>query len=390
MKVKGFLTDVGGASRVTKAREEKYNNASSVPSPYDPIGNTAKLLHPGMIEMKLTEIKEASPTAKTFRFEAEHIPYFKAGQFMTIQIKDGNSLTTRPYSISSAPYETRGEHPFVEITVRRKKANAYVSDILLDQVKAGETYLCEVGLGEFHHDAIRDSRYITALAGGSGITPFISMAKEIRYGRLDADLTILYGSVDENDIILKDELDALISDHVHVIHVLSGDNPDWKGEKGFLSAEIIKKYAHEDSTFMICGPWPMHNFLRKELAKLNVPARRIRYDAPGQPEDISKEEGYPIETKDQTFRLCVKQGIHESVIDAKANESIATALERAGLKIHTACRSGACGVCRIKVLNGEYYVNPNHDGRRGADIDFNYVHACSTYPLSDMTVKINI
>ena len=390
MKVKGFLTDVGGASRVTKAREEKFSNASSVPSPYDPIGNTAKLLHPGLIEMKLTEIKEASPTAKTFRFEAEHIPYFKAGQFMTVQIKDGNSLTTRPYSISSAPYETRGEHPFVEITVRRKKANAYISDILLDQVKAGETYLCEVGLGEFHHDAIRDSRYITALAGGSGITPFISMAKEIRYGRLDADLTILYGSVDENDIILKDELDALISDHVHVVHVLSGDNPEWKGEKGFLSAEIIKKYAHEDSTFMICGPWPMHGFLKKELAKLNVPARRIRYDAPGQPEDISKEEGYPIETKDQTFRLCVRQGIHETVIDAKADESIATALERAGLKIHTACRSGVCGVCRIKVLNGEYYVNPNHDGRRGADIDFNYVHACSTYPLSDLTVKINI
>jgi ferredoxin-NADP reductase len=390
MKVKGFLADVGGASRVTKAREEKYNNASSVPSPYDPIGNTAKLLHPGLIEMKLTEIKEASPTAKTFRFEAEHIPYFKAGQFMTIQIKDGNSLTTRPYSISSAPYETRGEHPFVEITVRRKKANAYISDILLDQVKAGETYLCEVGLGEFHHDAIRDSRYITALAGGSGITPFVSMAKEIRYGKLDADLTILYGSVDENDIILKDELDALISDHVHVIHVLSGDNPDWKGEKGFLSAEIIQKYAHEDSTFMICGPWPMHGFLKKELAKLNVPARRIRYDAPGQPEDISKEEGYPVDAKAQTFRLCVRQGIHETVIDAKADESIATALERAGLKIHTACRSGACGVCRIKVLNGEYYVNPNHDGRRGADIDFNYVHACSTYPLSDMTVKINI
>jgi ferredoxin-NADP reductase len=390
MKVKGFLADVGGASRVTKAREEKYNNASSVPSPYDPIGNTAKLLHPGLIEMKMTEIKEASPTAKTFRFEAEHIPYFKAGQFMTIQIKDGNSLTTRPYSISSAPYETRGEHPFVEITVRRKKANAYISDILLDQVKAGETYLCEVGLGEFHHDAIRDSRYITALAGGSGITPFVSMAKEIRYGKLDADLTILYGSVDENDIILKDELDALISDHVHVVHVLSGDNPEWKGEKGFLSAEIIKKYAHEDSTFMICGPWPMHDFLRKELAKLNVQARRIRYDAPGQPEDISKEEGYPIETKDQTFRLCVRQGIHETVIDAKADESMATALERAGLKIHTACRSGACGVCRIKGLNGEYYVNPNHDGRRGADIDFNYVHACSTYPLSDMTVKINI
>jgi ferredoxin len=82
---------------------------------------------------------------------------------------------------------------------------------------------------------------------------------------------------------------------------------------------------------------------------------------------------------------------NESADDTeKASESIAAALERAGLRIHTACRSGSCGVCRIKVISGEYYVNPENDGRRGADKDFNYVHACSTYPLSDLCIKLNI
>jgi ferredoxin len=86
----------------------------------------------------------------------------------------------------------------------------------------------------------------------------------------------------------------------------------------------------------------------------------------------------------------VKQGIHETVIDAEASESIAVALERASLPIHTRCRSGSCGVCRIKVLDGKYYVRPVNDGRRAEDKEFNYVHACSCYPLSDMTVRINI
>ena len=49
MKVKGFLKDVGGASRVTKVRQEKFDQASSSPNPYDPIGAVARALHPGFM-----------------------------------------------------------------------------------------------------------------------------------------------------------------------------------------------------------------------------------------------------------------------------------------------------------------------------------------------------
>lgn len=389
MKVKGFLKDVGGASRVTKVRQEKFDQASSSPNPYDPIGAVARALHPGLMQLKVTEIREISKDAKTIRFEAPHLPYFYAGQFMTVVLHIGDSIVTRPYSISSSPFQTRGTHPFVEITVGRPRENGFVADYLLDEVRVGDVYQGEVGLGEFHVDAIRDSKHIVGIVGGSGITPFLSMAREIAQGKADYDLTILFGSNTEEEIFLREDLEKCACDRVKIVHVLSGDCPKWKGEKGFINADIIKKYSPEDATYFVCGPQVMYDFVKGELAKLNVPERRIRLEVFGQANEIVKL-GYPEELADKVFQLTVLQGIHETVIPATGKESLAVALERAGLRIHTACRSGSCGFCRIQVLEGDYFVSPHNDGRRGADKDFNYVHACATYPTSDMKIRINI
>ena len=390
MKVKGFLKDVGGASRVTKRRQQVFNEASSKPNPYDPIGALARKLHPGFINLKVIEIKDASPTARTITFSAPELPYFMAGQFMTLVLTIGESLVTRPYSISSAPYQTRGDHPIVEITVRKPRENGFVADYLYDNAKVGDEFRGEVGLGQFHYDAIRDAKNVVALAGGSGITPFVSMAREIRFGKLDMNLTILFGSVNEDDIILRKELEECVCEKVKVVHVLSGENPKWKGEKGFLSAELIKKYSSEDTTYFVCGPQVMYDFVAKALEELKVPARRIRFEVFGTPRDITKMEGYPVELAGKNFNIAVFRGVKEDVIPARSDEPIAVALERAGIKIHTACRSGACGFCRIKILEGDFYVNPVGDGRRAADKDFGYVHSCATYPLGDLKIKINI
>lgn len=392
MKIKSFFQDILGSARVTKRRSEAIKRASDIPDGTDPIGDVARLLHPGKFNLKIVSIRDASKSAKTFTFESEtgHIPYFKAGQFLTLEFHIGKSLVTRPYSISSAPYQTRGEHPIVEITVRKSKGDGFISDYLYHEAKIGDVFLSEVGLGQFFYEPLRDAGHVLALAGGSGITPFVSMAKEIKNGKLDVDLTILYGSVSEDDIILKDELDACLCDKVHVIHVLSGDNPDWKGEKGLLDAKLIKKYSSRDTSYFICGPQAMYTFLQGELKKLEVPERRIRFEVFGQPKDVTKMEGYPKEKKDKVYEITICRGIKEDVISARADEPIAVSLERAGMKIHTACRSGSCGFCRIKVLEGKYFVCKVGDGRRAADKDFDYVHACSTYPISDMKIRINI
>ena len=394
MKVKGFLKDVGGASRVTKARLAAFENASPVAVTDDPIGNVAREWHPGKLDLVVTDVRPASKTAATVRFERQDgkkLPPFYAGQFMVLDFPIGESLISRPYSISSAPYQARlDEHAFVEITVRRSKGDGFICDYINDSVKVGDAFRGMIGCGQFYYEPLRDAKHVVALAGGVGITPFASMAREIAHGTLDFDLTILYGSVSSDDITLKDELDRLHSDKLHIVHVLSGDEPDWQGERGFLTAELIQKYSADDTTYFICGPQVMYKFLRGELAKLNPPQRRVRFEVFGQAKDITAFEGYPQEVKDKTFNLTVVRGVHEDVIPAKATESLVVALERAGIRIETGCRSGECGFCRTKVLSGSVYVCPEGDGRRGADKDFGYVHACAAYPTSDVKIKIPI
>ena len=393
MKVKGFLKDVGGASRVTKARLSAFETASATPEKVDPIGNVAREWHPGKLDLVVKEIYSVSPTAKTVRFEkvgGGKLPPFYAGQFVSLDFEIDGRIISRPYSISSAPFEARRDPGYIEITVRRSKGDGFIADFVNDGLQIGTVIKGNIGLGQFYYEPLRDAHHIMALAGGVGITPFASMAKEIANGTMDAELTILYGSVSSNDIILKDTLAALESDRVHVINVLSGDEPDWTGERGFLSAELIKKYSKGDTSYFICGPQVMYRFLREEIKKLDVPARRVRFEVFGQAKDITTFPGYPAEKKDETYTLTVMRGIQKDEIPAKANESLVVALERAGIRIETACRSGECGFCRTKVLSGEYYVCPENDGRRAADKDFNYVHACAAYPLSDMTIKIPI
>ena len=393
IKVKGFLQDVGGASRVTKLREQNFANGSPIPDPKDPIRELADKLHPEHMLFKVVDIREASPTSRIFRFESAdgHIPPFQSGQYVNFRLKIGESVLSRPYTISSAPYEARTDHPFFEITVRRN-VPYLVPDYLFENVKVGDTLEGALPFGFFYWEPLRDAKEIVALAGGSGITPFHSMAKEIAYGKMKGcKITILYGSVKANDIVLKKELDEIekACPDVKVVHVLS-DEPDWPGEKGFISREIIEKYSTPDCTYMFCGPLAMFRFVKKAMDEMGVSGRRFRHDVVNNPADVSTLPGYPKGTETKTFRITVLRGIHEDVIEAKASEPVAVALERSGIAIDTHCRNGECGFCRSHLLSGDIFVSPIGDGRRRMDKEMGWFHACSSWPLSDLKIKIPI
>ena len=130
MKVKGFLKDVGGASRVTKARLNAFETASAQPVREDPIGNVAREWHPGKLELVVDRIYPVSPTAKTVRFvraDGKKLPPFYAGQFISLEFNVNGEIVSRPYSLSSAPYEARQEKGYVEITVRRSKGDGFIA-----------------------------------------------------------------------------------------------------------------------------------------------------------------------------------------------------------------------------------------------------------------------
>jgi ferredoxin-NADP reductase len=389
MKVKGFLQDATGAMRVTKRREELINNASEDFKRTDNIGAVAKQLHPGKTRLEVVSIKDASPTAKTIRFVArdKKLPVFQAGQYISVDLEIGKTKTSRPYSISSAPYQTREKNPFVEITVRNN-GDTFAAEFLCN-VSSGDVFTGSMPHGNFYYEPLRDAKDVVAIAGGSGITPFLSMAKEIENGKLDCNLSILFGSNDLTDVVLKEELDQIKSDRVKIVHVIAKDD-EWNGEKGYINRDIIKKYSAEDTTYFLCGPQGLYDFALGELDALGVENRRIRSEVFGTPTDLTKFEDYPKEKINETYDIKVVRGIKEDIIKAIAGETVAVALERSSIGIETKCRSGECGFCRSELMSGDVYVVKHGDGRREADKQHGFFHPCSSFPLSNLKIKIPI
>ncbi len=404
MKINGFLRDVTGANRVTSARRKLIADASGANEYSDPIRELCRELHPEVSRVRVTRVEDASPTARTFTFEAadgEPLPPFQAGQYVSFDLMIGETVTTRPFSISSAPYLARtGEAPFFQVTVRTARpGEGFVAPWFYENVQVGDEFDCHLPFGFFFFEPLRDASRVVALAGGSGITPFASMAAEIAHGTLDCDLTILYGSVSPDDVILGEALAKIAAscDRVRMVNVFSGEGVEVPegAEKGFLSAQLIEKYtegspADGGTSYFVCGPLAMYGFVTGELEKLGVPARRVRMEVFGAPRDVTQAEGYPADAEPHVVALTVRRGIQEDVIEASTLEPLAVAMERAGIKNRTRCRSGACGYCRCRVAEGEFFVPAIGDGRRWADKKYGYVHACSTYPLTDMTIEVPI
>ena len=138
----------------------------------------------------------------------------------------------------------------------------------------------------------------------------------------------------------------------------------------------------------ICGPEAMYRFLSDEVAKLELPRRLVRREMLGVTKKVWEQPGYPQDAKGKTFRMTVRQGEMEKVIDASADEPILVAIERAGIAAPSRCRSGECGWCRSKLVSGDIFVPEENEGRRWADVQHGYIHPCSTFALSDLVIEV--
>ncbi len=355
------------------------------------INQNAKALHPDRMNLVVSEIIDhAGANAKTFVMKSADgsvIPFFRAGQYLSLKLAIGHSFVTRPYSISSSPAWTKEGK--IAITVR-SNPGGFAADWMLANVKVGDAITASAPEGQFYYEDLRDAKHVIALAGGSGITPFLSMAYAIRDGVEDFDLTILFGSRTEDNILFKAELDAICAacPKVKVVHVLSHEEKAGY-EHGFITADVIKKYAPAGQySIFLCGPEAMYRFALPEIAKLGLPKRLVRQEMLGVTKNVAAQEGYPADCKGKTFQLTVRQGAAEYTIPAAADESVLVAIERAGIVAPSRCRSGECGWCRSKLVSGSVYVPAENELRRWADVEYDYIHPCASFPTSDMVLEV--
>ena len=215
------------------------------------------------------------------------------------------------------------------------------------------------------------------------------MAYAIRDGIEDFELTILFGSRTEDGILFRKELDdiASVCDKVKIVHVLSDEQKEGF-EHGFLSGKLIEKYVGRDCSVFVCGPAGLYHFAKSEAAKLGIENRYVRNKLRGVTRAPWERAGYPLEAKSQTFTLTVTKYGDTFMIPSSAGEPLLCAIERAGITAPSRCRSGECGWCRSKLINGQVFVPEDNDGRRAADIIYGYIHPCSAFPLSDIELEI--
>ena len=133
----------------------------------------------------------------------------------------------------------------------------------------------------------------------------------------------------------------------------------------------------------------MYDFLDGEFKKMGIREKFIRKEEYGETDDITKSPLYPKGHENETFKITVKYGCDEKVIDAKATDTVVVSLEKAGLAPDTHCRSGQCGWCRSLLLAGEVWQRPQSDGVRASDKDYGYFHPCSAYPMSDLVIEVS-
>ncbi|HPL97022.1 MAG TPA: FAD-binding oxidoreductase [Smithellaceae bacterium] len=342
-------------------------------------------LHPQRLDLTVSEITQETVSAKSIKLvnESGCQPPFQSGQYINIFVDAGGVRTSRPYSIASSPTQI-GHY---EITVR-KVEDGFVSDYLLNELKPGDKISSSSPSGNFHYNPLFHGNQLALIAGGSGITPFMSMIRELSDKNLKRRLHLFYGCRVEDDVIYRTELDRIASAHKNFTWdlIVSEPTSSYRGHAGFINADFIKQRLDGlDWTFFICGPPAMYQFCVPELEKLQIPARKIKVEVMGALKNITEYPGWPENVKaGDVFKVAVKG---KRTISASAREPLMISLERAGMVIPALCRSGECSLCRTKLLSGKVF-QPNDVKLRKSDRQFGYIHPCMAYPTTDIEILL--
>lgn len=376
----GFM-DMLRFKKLVPNRRAALAAGSAQPLPQDyRVNQQARRLHPGMMEVELTAVRSLCPGMKEFTFrriDGDAFPFFRAGQYVSLQAQVGGSVVSRPYSMVSSPRQALENQLVLGI------ADAgFFSGWLHENAKPGDRFRMTEPSGEFHYETLRDKKQIVCIAGGAGITPFISMARSMAEGDEGYEMILFYGARDEAHLAYKAELDELTQKGLRVVYVLSDEEkPGF--EHGFVTAQLLEKYVDvPNASFFLCGPVAMYNFVDEQLAGYHLPRKAVHRDASCCP-DLAMDAP-------RTFRLTVHLRDQVYTLEAAENETLLTAMERGGIPAPNKCRAGGCGYCHSKWMGGEFRIAEGRDGRREADRKFGFVHPCVTYPLSDMEIEVPV
>ncbi len=319
---------------------------------------------------------------------------YKSGQFLTLIVPLNGKEVRRSYSLCSSPFVDED----LSVTIKRVEEGV-MSNWLADNLSVGDTIKVMEPMGQFttEYDPTR-KRHVIMFAGGSGITPMMSLIKSILAKEPESIVTLIYCNRDIDSVIFRDALEAMQTrdeGRLHIIHILDNAPVNWQGYSGLLNHDILTKlferipdWGIESTTYLMCGPEGMMKNVDSLLEMRQIPKEKIFRESFVQG-ILNKEEKKEATAADggeliervvtirydgQEYKVTVPpdKGILESALDQ-------------GIDLPYSCQSGLCTACRGKALSGKVKLD-EEEGLSQSERAEGYVLTCVGHPLTDDVV----
>ena len=342
--------------------------------------------------LRVAEIVPETADANSIRFE---VPAelrqrfaFKAGQHLTLRAMLNGEEVRRNYSLCTAPAEQDWM-----VTVKRI-ADRRLSNWIGDRLKVGDKIEVMPPHGSFttQLDAAR-ARHVVAIAGGSGITPVMSLIKTLLREEPNSRVTLLYGNRDSSSVIFLEALAGLKDKHLgrfEIYHFLDQEDQDIDLFNGMLNRERCAEAighlvpdAPDVTDWFICGPGPMMDAAEGALLDRNVPRERIhieRFTADRPAEAVTREIAQ-LQTEAKGVTVAVTLDGRTRRVPFTAGNILDSARE-AGLPAPFACKAGVCATCRARVTSGKVEMAARY-GLTDEEVAAGYVLTCQSVPVGD-------
>jgi len=228
-----------------------------------------------LAESKVIEIKQLSPTVRQFKMTYAFSDSFVPGQFVMLNLPIQAEFTNRSYSIASAP----NSEGWIELCIVQKP-DGPGTQYLFDHVKVGS--LLEVSEPQGKFLLVDDEASLCFICTGTGVAPFRSMVQGLiqTYGQLPQPLTLIFGNRFENDILYREEWEALelLDEKFSFIPVLSRDE-NWHGAKGYVHAQYLPlAESNSDVHFYLCGWTSMVREAKNKLKTLGFSRKQLKFE----------------------------------------------------------------------------------------------------------------
>jgi ring-1,2-phenylacetyl-CoA epoxidase subunit PaaE len=348
----------------------------------------AEHFHP----LRVAEVVPETAEANSIRFE---IPAelreryaFKAGQHLTLRTTIGGEEVRRNYSLCTAPDEQDWM-----VTVKRIGGGLF-SNWVGDQLKLGDVIDVMPPHGSFTTEFDGSNRrHLVGIAGGSGITPVMSLIRTTLKHEPQSCFTLLYGNRDSSSVIFLEALAALKDKHIgqfEIYHFLDAEEQDIELFNGMLDrarcdeaiTNLVPDAPVVDGWF-ICGPGPMMDAAEGALLDRNVPKERIhieRFTADRAAGEVSREIA-ELQTRAEGVTVAVTLDGRTRRVPFTAGNILDSA-RASGLPAPFACKAGVCATCRAKVTKGKVEMAARY-GLTDEEVAAGYVLTCQSVPLGD-------